>query len=72
MLKGLKIFSRFLFGNKSIVDGKVIDAFQLSDMSPDQIESIDVLKGNTATARYGEKAKDGAILITTKPAKTGR
>ncbi|RFP66517.1 hypothetical protein D0N36_03985 [Hymenobacter lapidiphilus] len=55
-----------------IVDGKVIDAFQLSDISPDQIEAVNVLKGNTAIARYGEKAKDGAILITTKPAKTGR
>ncbi|SET44975.1 TonB-dependent Receptor Plug Domain [Hymenobacter actinosclerus] len=51
-----------------VVDGKIIDAFQLSAISPDQIEKVDVLKGTTAIARYGEKAKDGAILITLKPA----
>ena len=55
-----------------VVDGKIIDALQLSAISPDQIEKVDVLKGTTAIARYGEKAKDGGILITTKPTKTSR
>lgn len=55
-----------------VVDGKIVDTFQLSDISPDQIEKVDVLKGNTAIARYGEKARDGAVLITTKPTKTSR
>lgn len=36
------------------------------DISSDDIESINVLKGAAATALYGARAKDGAIIITTK------
>jgi len=36
-------------------------------LPPDHIEAITVLKDNSATGKYGDKAKDGAILITTKP-----
>ena len=32
-------------------------------------ESIEVLKGKTATTRFGEKAKNGAIVITLKKEK---
>jgi TonB-linked SusC/RagA family outer membrane protein len=41
----------------------------LQSINPDDIESMTVLKGATAAALYGSRAKDGAILITTK---TGR
>ncbi len=37
-----------------------------SDINPDDIESMTVLKGPAATAQYGSLAKDGAIIITTK------
>jgi TonB-dependent SusC/RagA subfamily outer membrane receptor len=48
-----------------VIDGKeFID--DLKKVPADQIESMTVLKGATATQLYGEKAKDGAILITTK------
>jgi TonB-linked SusC/RagA family outer membrane protein len=43
-----------------------------SDISPDDIESISVLKGAAATALYGSRAKDGAIIITTKKGKLGK
>ena len=36
------------------------------DINPDDIESINVLKGAAATALYGARAKNGAIIITTK------
>lgn len=36
------------------------------DISADDIESINVLKGAAATALYGARAKDGAIIITTR------
>jgi TonB-linked SusC/RagA family outer membrane protein len=36
------------------------------DINPDDIESIDVLKGTSASALYGSRGKDGAIMITTK------
>lgn len=36
------------------------------DISTDDIESLNILKGAAATALYGARAKDGAIIITTK------
>jgi TonB-linked SusC/RagA family outer membrane protein len=37
-----------------------------SDINPDDVESISVLKGPSASALYGSRAKNGVILITTK------
>ncbi len=37
-----------------------------SDINPDDIESINVLKGAAATALYGSRASTGVIMITTK------
>ncbi|MCW9705947.1 SusC/RagA family TonB-linked outer membrane protein [Fodinibius salsisoli] len=37
-----------------------------SDINPDDIESISVLKGASAAALYGQRAQNGVILITTK------
>ena len=49
-----------------VLDGAIIKESDLDGLDPNRIESISVLKDNSATAIYGEKAKDGAILITTK------
>jgi len=38
----------------------------VSSINPDDIESINVLKGASATALYGSRAANGAIIITTK------
>lgn len=40
-----------------------------SDINPDDIESINVLKGAAATALYGSRAANGVIIITTKKGK---
>ncbi len=37
-----------------------------SDLNPEDIESVSVLKGPAATALYGSRAANGAIVITTK------
>ena len=37
-----------------------------ADINPDNIESINVLKGGAATALYGSRAANGVIIITTK------
>ena len=37
-----------------------------SDINPDDIESINILKGAAATALYGSRAANGVIMITTK------
>lgn len=44
----------------------------LSSINPDDIENMVVLKGGTAAALYGSRAKDGAILITTKTKGSGQ
>ncbi|HCO85181.1 MAG TPA: hypothetical protein DIT95_16860 [Arenibacter sp.] len=50
-----------------IVDGKeVVVASKATGIDPSNIHSVNVLKGTSATTKYGEKAKDGAIEITTK------
>jgi len=38
----------------------------LDSMNPDNIESINVLKGEQAILQYGEAGKNGVILVTTK------
>ncbi|AND64553.1 hypothetical protein AX766_09060 [Flavobacterium covae] len=42
-----------------------------SDISPDDVESVSILKGGAATALYGIRAANGAIIITTKKGKSG-
>lgn len=43
---------------------------RIADINPSDIESVTVLKGPEATALYGSQASSGAILITTRKAKT--
>ena len=49
-----------------IVDGEVKEGMKLSQISPETIESISVMKNEAAIAQYGDKAKDGVISIATK------
>ena len=51
-----------------VVDGIPVTS-DTWNLSPDDIESYTVLKGLAATAIYGSRAQNGAILITTKKAK---
>ena len=43
----------------------------ISNINPEDIESMTVLKGAAATALYGSRAANGAIIITTKSGKRG-
>lgn len=43
-----------------------------SDINPDDIESVSILKGPAATALYGSRAANGAIVITTKSGRTSK
>ena len=52
-----------------IFDGQIRGS--LSDISTDEIESIEVLKDASATAIYGARASNGVILITSKRGKSG-
>ncbi len=49
-----------------ILDGKVITATQAKAIDANTIESVDVLKGDDAIKKYGEKGKNGVVVITLK------
>jgi len=44
----------------------------VSDINPNDIETINVLKGAAATALYGSRAQNGAVIITTKRGKKNK
>lgn len=52
-----------------IVDGVEINSADFRKIYPGDIERIDVLKDKKAIEKYGNKAKDGVLLITTKAKK---
>jgi len=49
-----------------LVDGKETAKAQMNDINPTNIESINVLKDETAIKKYGDKGKNGVIEINTK------
>jgi TonB-linked SusC/RagA family outer membrane protein len=53
-----------------VVDGIIINA-GLPDINPEDIESVEVVKGAAAASLYGARAGNGVIQITTKTGKTG-
>ncbi|MEY3412436.1 MAG: hypothetical protein RIQ70_1124, partial [Bacteroidota bacterium] len=57
--------------NPSNTNGNLDYGNPISNINPDDIESITVLKGPNGAALYGAKAANGAILITLKKGKTG-
>lgn len=54
------------FNSHLSADSPIDYGSTLSDLNPDDIEKITVLKGAGATALYGSRAAGGAIIITTK------
>src|SRR5450432_1519213 len=60
--------NRSLTGNNQaliVVDGSIYYN-DISNLNPDDIESINVLKGSSAAAIYGSDASNGVLIITTK------
>ncbi len=45
---------------------------RINDLNPDDIESIEIVKGPSAATRYGIQAANGVVLITTKRGVSGR
>lgn len=52
-----------------VVDGVPYANVTLRDIASDDIESVDVLKGATASALYGARGGSGAVMVTTKRGK---
>ena len=53
-----------------LLDGKVIDKATMDAMNPNDIYSVNVLKGKPATVVYGKKGRNGVVLITSKKPET--
>ncbi|WP_090972872.1 SusC/RagA family TonB-linked outer membrane protein [Parapedobacter composti] len=70
--------SILLRGNRSLTAGStplyIIDGIpgNITNLNPNDIESIDVLKDASSTAIYGSAGANGVIIITTKQAKEGQ
>ena len=74
VIDGMPITTTPDFNNDVETDG--VTGANISDRSidinPDDIESINVLKGQAASALYGIRASNGVIIITTKRGKAGQ
>ena len=55
-------------GNASSQDNPVN---RIADLNPEDIESIEILKGASAAAIYGSRASNGVVIITTKKGQAG-
>jgi TonB-linked SusC/RagA family outer membrane protein len=55
-----------------VIDGVPYGNLSLRDIPTDDIESMDILKGPTASALYGSRASGGVLLITTKKGAAGK
>lgn len=49
-----------------VVDGKIETAAKMDDYNPNNIQSMNVLKGESATKKYGKKGEKGVVEITLK------
>ena len=59
-------------GATMMADGSKETSDALSQLNPDDIESITVLKGANSAALYGSAASNGVLMITTKKGKEGQ
>ena len=55
-----------------VIDGVPYNNISLNNIAQDDIESIDVLKGPTASALYGSRGGSGAVIVTTKKGASGK
>jgi TonB-linked SusC/RagA family outer membrane protein len=68
--------NRSITGNNQallVVDGEPIDDVSyVNKINPEDVESVNVLKGAVAAALYGSKASNGVLVITTKHGNRGK
>jgi TonB-linked SusC/RagA family outer membrane protein len=55
-----------------VIDNKIMGAGDFNNLSPNDIESISVLKDAASAAVYGSRAAGGVILVTTKKGQAGK
>lgn len=66
---------RSLTGNNQallVLDNVIVPSDMLSNLNPEDVESVTVLNGAGSAALYGSQASNGALIVTTKKGRNGR
>jgi len=65
LLRGMRSITK---GNEAliVIDGSVASSGAFDDLNPNDIESINILKGANAAVLYGADGGNGAVIVTTK------
>jgi len=66
---GLNVVSRASSGGST--SNQDNPSNRLADIDPEDIESVEILKGASAAAQYGSRASGGVVIINTKKGKSG-
>lgn len=69
IVDGIPLSNDNLYGNGSSRSGGVSQQSRLNDLNPEDVESVQVLKGASAAALWGSRAANGVLVITTKQGK---
>lgn len=69
IVDGVPISNDNLYGSGSSSSGGVSQQSRLNDLNPEDIESLQILKGASAAALWGSRAANGVLVITTKQGK---
>lgn len=72
ILDGIPVSNTSTYGNGSSRSGGTSQQSRLNDLNPNDIESIQILKGASAAALWGSRAANGVLVITTKDGKAGK
>lgn len=76
IIDGIPVSNSSLLGAGTTTAGSGVDGTvqqsRLNDLNPDDVASVEVLKGAAAAALYGTRAANGVVLITTKKGKAGK
>ena len=70
VIDGIPMFNLGSDGDSGFSSNGTTDA--IADINPEHIESMSVITGSAAAALYGNRASNGAIVITTKKGKEGK
>lgn len=73
VVDGIPIDNNSIVGGEKSGEGGYADyGNRFSDINPNDIESMTILKGPSATALYGSRGASGVVLVTTKKGKSGK
>ncbi len=72
ILDGIPVSNGSAYGNGSSRSGGVSQQSRLNDLNPNDIASVQILKGASAAALWGSRAANGVLVITTKDGKAGK